>query len=164
MNNLKKFSTSDLCDEYLDKIKIAKPSGLKNYGGRKKFYGLIQTVKCFEDNPLVKKAIEQDGEGKVLIVDGASSLRCALLGDIMAGISVKNLWNGIIIAGCIRDSEALAVLDTGIMALNTNPLKSAKIGEGQENVIVHFAGIDFIPGEFVYCDEDGIIVSPELLI
>ena len=155
--------TTDLCDNYPDKVRIAEPIGFKDFGGVKLFSGKIETVKCFEDNSLVRKALEQNGEGKVLVVDGGGSMRCALLGDMLGDLGVKNKWNGIIVYGCIRDSAAMATLPLGVKALNTNPLKSNKRNEGQQNIPVHFAGIDFTPGEFVYCDEDGIIVSKESL-
>jgi len=154
---------TDLCDNNPDKVRVADPIGFKDFGGTKLFNGQIETVKCFEDNSFVRKALEQNGEGKVLVVDGGGSMRCALLGDMLGELGVKNKWNGIIVYGCIRDSAAMATLQIGVKALNTIPLKSNKRNEGQQNIPVHFAGIDFAPGEFVYCDEDGIIVSRERL-
>jgi regulator of ribonuclease activity A len=151
--------TSDLCDNYPDKVKAAAPVGFRDFGGKKIFSGKIHTVKCFENNPFVKNALEQNGEGKVLVVDGGGSVKCALFGDMLAELAIKNKWHGIIVNGCIRDSAALANLDIGVKALNVIPLKSGKKNEGQENVSVHFAGIDFNPAEYIYCDEDGIIVS-----
>ena len=156
--------TTDICDENPDNVKAAEPSGFKNFGGKKNFFGMIHTIKCFENNPFVRRALESDGTGKVLVVDGGGSLNVALLGDMLAGTGLKNNWSGIIINGCIRDSSDLSKLAIGVKALNTMPLKSRKKNEGEENITVNFAGIDFIPGEFVYCDDDGIIVSPENLI
>ena len=154
--------TTDLCDNNAEIVRVAAPLGFKDFGGKKNFFGKIQTVKCFEDNSFVRRVLEQDGEGKVLVVDGGGSLRCALLGDMMGELAVKNNWSGIIVYGCIRDSVAISQLPLGVMALNTNPLKSGKRNEGQANIpIIRFADIDFIPDEFVYCDEDGIIVSKE---
>ena len=153
--------TTDLCDAHPDKVNIAEPIGFKDFGAIKYFSGKIHTVKCFEDNSLVRKALEANGEGKVLIVDGGGSMRCALLGDMLADLAIKNKWSGIIVYGCIRDSEAIAKLALGVKALNTIPLKSNKRNEGQENITVRFAGTDFIPGQFVYCDCDGIIVAKE---
>ena len=155
--------TTDLCDNHAEKVKIAEPIGFKDFGGTRLFNGKIETVKCFEDNSFVRKALEQNGEGKVLIVDGGGSMRCALLGDMLGELGVKNKWNGIIVYGCIRDSAAISTLALGVKALNTIPLKSNKRNEGQQNIPVHFAGVDFIPGEFVYADEDGIIISKESL-
>ena len=155
--------TSDLCDNHNGKVRVADPIGFKDYGGKKDFYGKIRTVKCFEDNSFVRKTLEQTGEGDVLVVDGGGSMRCALLGDMLGEIAVNNKWSGIIVFGCIRDSAAVSLLQLGVKALNTNPLKSAKRNEGQENVVVQFAGLNFVPGEFVYCDEDGIVISNEKL-
>jgi len=155
--------TTDLCDNHPDKVCIAEPIGFKDFGGAKIFSGKIETVKCLEDNSFVRKTLEQNGEGKVLIVDGGGSMRCALLGDMLGELGVKNKWNGIIVYGCIRDSAAMSLLTLGVKALNTNPLKSNKRNEGLQNIPVRFAGVDFTPGEFVYCDEDGIIVSKEEL-
>lgn len=155
--------TTDLCDAHPEKVTIAEPIGFKDFGGNKIFNGQIETIKCFEDNSFVRKALEQNGEGKVLVVDGGGSMRCALLGDMLGELGVKNKWNGIIVYGCIRDSAAMATLTLGVKALNTIPLKSNKQNVGQQNIPVRFAGVSFIPGEFVYADEDGIIVSKESL-
>ena len=157
------FKTTDLCDEHPDKVSIAEPIGFKDFGGKRYFSGTIHTIKCFEDNSLVRKALESNGTGKVLVVDGGGSMRCALLGDMLADLAIKNKWSGIIIYGCIRDSEAIGQLSLGVKALNTIPLKSNKRNEGQENSTVRFAGTDFTPGRFVYCDSDGIIVAEEEL-
>ncbi len=156
--------TTDLCDDFADKIQIAEPAVFSDFGGRKIFSGKIHTIKCFENNPLVRKALEENGEGKVLVVDGGASMKCALLGDMLGEIAVKNKWKGIIVNGCIRDSAALGMLDLGVKALCAFPLKSGKKNEGQENVPVCFAGIDFNPGEYIYCDEDGVIVSKDELM
>jgi regulator of ribonuclease activity A len=155
--------TTDLCDKHPDKVRIAEPIGFKDYGGKKIFSGKIHTVKCFEDNSFVRKALETNGEGKVLVIDGRGSVRCALLGDMLGDLAIKNKWHGIIVYGCIRDSAAIGNLPLGVKALNTIPLKSNKKNVGEENIAVHFAGIDFNPDEFVYCDEDGIIVSKDEL-
>ena len=154
--------TTDLCDKHPDKVRVAEP-GFNDFGGAIDFSGIIHTIKCHEDNSLVRKALESNGTGKVLVVDGGGSLRCALLGDMLGDLAILNKWNGIIVYGCVRDSAALSLLPLGIKALDTIPLKSNKRNEGQENITVHFAGVDFIPGAFVYCDADGIIVSKEQL-
>lgn len=156
-----KIKTTDLCDEHIQNLKIAKPGMFRDYGGKKDFYGLIRTVKCLEDNSFVRKALEEPGEGKVLVIDGGASYNCALLGDMLGELAIKNKWNGIIVNGCIRDSAELLQLGLGVKALATHPLKSKKENKGEENVKVNFVGIDFSPGEFVYCDEDGIVVSAE---
>ena len=150
--------TTDLCDLYSDEISIAAPL-FNDYGGVKQFHGQIVTVKVFEDNVLVKETLGQKVDGNVLVVDGGGSLRCALLGDMLAGMAKENGWSGIVVNGCIRDSVEIATIDVGVKALNTLPLKSIKRGEGQKQIPVHFAGITFKPGDFLYADEDGLIVS-----
>jgi len=155
--------TADLCDKHSATLKIAEPIGFNNYGGHAAFMGKIHTVKCFENNHFVRAALEHNGEGKVLVVDGGGSMRCALLGDMLGELAVKNKWNGVIVYGCIRDSAAMAKLPLGVKALNTHPLKSVKKNEGEENVTLHIAGIDFIPGEYLYSDGDGIVLSEKAL-
>ncbi|HID81703.1 MAG TPA: putative 4-hydroxy-4-methyl-2-oxoglutarate aldolase [Chromatiales bacterium] len=157
------FKTADLCDEFSEHLQIAE-QGLRNFGGKKSFSGKIVTLKLFEDNSLVREALENDGTGQVLVVDGGASLRCALLGDILAGKAVKNNWDGIIINGCIRDSADIVLMDIGVKALATHPLKSVKKGAGESGVPVTFSGVIFRPGEFIYADEDGVIVSSKKLI
>ena len=159
-----KLSTADLCDEYAGRLKVSSPSGFKNFGRKKSFSGEIVTVKCHETNPKIRQTLESDGKGKVLVVDGGGSERCALMGDNMAELAIKNNWEGIVIYGSIRDSSAISELDIGVKALNVNPMKSGKKDEGETNISVSFANTEFIPGHFIYCDEDGIVVSMEKLI
>lgn len=154
--------TTDLSDLHPKKVQAAE-SLFRDFGGRKMFHGEIVTLKLFEDNSFVRKVLEQNGEGKVLVIDGGGSLRCALLGDQLGELAVKNKWNGVLVFGCVRDSEALSQLDLGIKALNTHPLKTEKRNEGQENITVRFAGVDFVPGTFIYADEDGVLVTSERL-
>lgn len=151
-------NTADLSDEFPDLVKVAEPL-FRDFGGLKKFHGAIHTLKVFEDNTLVRKALEQNGENKVLVIDGGGSLRCALLGGNLGVLAVKNKWGGIVIYGCVRDSAELKDLQLGVRALNSNPRKSVKRNEGQEQIKLNFAGIDFVPGHFLLADEDGIIVS-----
>ena len=129
------------------------------FGGRRAFHGPISTIRCFEDNSRVKEAVEGPGSGRVLVVDGGGSRRRALLGDKLGLAAVNNGWAGIIIYGCIRDSAELARMDLGVRALGTVPMRSEKKGAGERDVPVRFAGVTFRPGEFVYVDEDGIIVA-----
>ncbi|RTK97599.1 MAG: RraA family protein [Neisseriaceae bacterium] len=157
------FQTPDLCDENEGKVKVAIPM-FQAYGGKARFHGQIQTVKVFEDNVFVRDMLSEPGTGKVLVVDGGGSLRCALVGDLIAAMAQKNGWEGIIVYGCIRDSGVINGIDIGVRALNTNPLKSIKQGAGYKNVAVTFAGVTFEPGQFVYVDEDGIIVSETALL
>jgi regulator of ribonuclease activity A len=154
--------TTDLSDLHPKKVQAAE-SLFRDFGGRKMFHGEIVTLKIFEDNSFVRKALEQNGESKVLVIDGGGSLRCALLGDQLGELAVKNKWSGVLVFGCVRDSEALSQLDLGIKALNTHPLKTEKRNEGQENITVRFAGVDFVPGTFIYADEDGVLVTSERL-
>jgi len=134
-----------------------------NFGGRDSFGGEIVTIKCFEDNSRVKEQVELDGTGKVLVVDGGGSLRNALLGDMLAEKAAKNHWQGLVIYGCVRDVDVLAQTDVGVQALASHPLKSVRRGIGELNVPVTFAGVTFRPGEYIYADNNGVIVSPSPL-
>lgn len=154
--------TADLCDGHEDELQIADPV-LKNFGGRRAFHGPISTVKVFEDNSLVRDALESPGEGRVLVVDGGGSLRCALVGDSMARIAEDSGWAGMIIYGCIRDSAEIGRMSIGLKALSTNPKRSVKRGEGQWEVPVNFAGVTFRPGEYLYSDEDGLVIAARAL-
>jgi len=156
------YLTPDLCDSYPELVRVLEPM-LHNFGGRDSFGGEIVTVKCFEDNSLVKEAAATDGHGKVLVVDGGASLRRALLGDMIAEKAVENGWEGFIIYGCIRDVDAIAALDLGVQALGAIPLKTEKRGIGDLNIAVTFGGVTFNPGEYVYADNNGVLVSAEPL-
>lgn len=157
------FNTNDLYDDYLEDIQVAAPI-FQNFGGRKKFYGEICTVKAFEDNSYIKSSFEQDGRGKVLVVDGGGSLHCAMMGDQVAGLGLRHGWEGIIIHGCIRDSIEVGKLDFGVRALATIPRKTIKRKQGVCDIKLHFAGINFVPGHYVYADEDGIVTAEKALI
>jgi regulator of ribonuclease activity A len=135
----------------------------QHYGGRPSFSGQIVTLKVFEDNSLVREALADEGHGKVLVIDGGGSLRCALVGDQLAILAQKNGWEGIVVYGCIRDSEDISHIDLGLRALNTHPLKSIKKGIGDRNVAVSFGGVTFRPGEWIYVDGDGAVVSDQPL-
>ena len=154
-------ATADLVDLYGDALaSVALP--FRSFGGRTRFSGAVVTLKCFEDNALLKSTLaqHQDPEGKVLVVDGGGSYRSALVGDVIAGIAVDRRWAGLVVYGVVRDSLALSQLPIGIKALGTNPAKSSKTGTGQVNVTVDIAGVRFGPGDTVFCDEDGIVVKP----
>lgn len=157
------FNSNDLYDEHLESIQVAAPI-FKNFGGRKKFYGKIHTVKAFEDNTYIKEAFAEDGAGKVLVVDAAGSLRCAMMGDQVAALGKEHGWEGIIIFGCIRDSMEVGKLDFGVKALATIPRKTIKRQQGVRNIPVHFSGVHFTPEHYVYSDEDGILISDRPLI
>lgn len=159
-----KFKTADLCDKNKGKVVIADVIGLKNYGKNKRFYGKMQTLQCYEDHGCVEKILETDGTGKVLVVHGEGSLHCALVGDRLASLAIKNNWNGVIVYGAIRDSVKIGTLPIGLLALATYPISKVSDNNWQENIHVHFAGITFSPGNYVYCDEDGVITSPVKLL
>lgn len=135
----------------------------RSYGRRTRFAGEIVTVDCIEDNALVKQALQDPGQGKVLVVDGHGSLRCALMGDVIAGIGVANGWEGVVIHGAVRDVAALRELDLGVLALGSNPAKSAKRGTGIDGPAVRFGGVTFPPGGWLVADEDGLLVSANRL-
>lgn len=154
--------TADLYDRYEDELAVPEPLFI-DFGGHTEFQGRVETVKVFESNPLVRELIEQPGEGRVLVVDGGGSRRCALVGDVMANIAAKNGWHGLVIFGCIRDAKELKQLPIGIKALATNPARSAKRAEGLSQVPVHFGGIEIRPGQYLYSDTDGIVVADRQL-
>jgi len=156
------WSTPDLCDAHPD-VRVLAPM-LRNFGGHAAFGGEIVTVKCFEDNSLVKEQAAQPGDGKVLVVDGGGSLRKALLGDLIAASAVQNGWAGLIIYGCVRDVDALARLPLGVQALAAIPVKTEKRGIGDLNVPLTFGGVTFHPGEFAYADNNGVLVSARALL
>lgn len=156
------YLTPDLCDAYPDLVRVVEPM-FNNYGGRRSFGGHIVTIKCFEDNSLVREQVAQTGTGKVLVVDAGGSLRRACLGDMLAEKAVENGWEGILMYGCIRDVDAIGALDLGVQALNTHPMKTDKKGIGELNVVVTFGGVTFTPGEFLYADNNGVIVSSRSL-
>ena len=133
---------------------------MRGYGLKTRFSGPISTVRCFEDNSQVRAALEEPGQGRVLVVDGGASIRCALVGDMMAELGMKNGWEGMVIYGCIRDSVLISNLDIGIKALGTNPRRSVKRGIGERDIALNFGDATFSPGDWLYADEDGILFSP----
>ncbi len=160
--------TTDLLDnnEALiknEQLRILAPM-FQRYGGKTAFAGSIVTLKIFEDNSLVRTVLGEPGSGKVLVIDGGGSLRCALLGDQLADMAVKNGWEGVAVYGCIRDSAAINALPLGVRALNTHPLKTVKKNVGERDVPVSFGGVTLKPGEWLCADEDGVIVSTTPLI
>ena len=161
------FKTPDLCDQFEPElgtaIRVVAPM-FKVYGGRKTFRGQIVTLKLFEDNSLVRTAFAEDGKGKVLVIDGGGSLRCALVGDQLAILAKKNGWEGVVVYGCIRDSGDINGIDIGVRALDTHPQKSIKKNVGDRDIAVTFGGVTFQPGEYLYADEDGVLVSNHPLL
>lgn len=161
------FATADLCDRHEEQLRagtlrIVEPM-FRSFGGRPAFHGPIATLKLFEDNSFVRKALEQPGAGRVLVVDGGGSLRRALIGDQLAALGVKNGWAGIVVYGCIRDSAAIADMDIGVVALATHPQKTDKKNVGEADVPVTFGGVTFRPGEWLYGDLDGILITESAL-
>lgn len=156
------FKTADLCDEYSDDIEVCEPL-FQNYGGRTRFAGPIATIKCFEDNSRVRELVAEPGNARVLVVDAGGSMRRAVLGDMLGQRAVDNGWQGVVLFGCVRDTAALAQMPLGIRALGALPMKTDKRDEGQRDQAVRFAGVTFRPNDWLYADEDGIIVARRAL-
>jgi regulator of ribonuclease activity A len=152
--------TADLYDTYEERLQVCEP-GFQHFGGIRSFHGQIATLKCFEDNSLVSKHLGQPGMGRILVVDGGGSLRCAMLGDILAKKAVDNGWAGVLMFGCVRDVEDIGRMPLGVLALASNPRKSIKKDVGEAGIPVSFAGVTFRPGEWLYADQDGVVVLPE---
>lgn len=161
------FATCDLCDAHkndTDGDFRVLPPVFKDYGKHLKFAGQVSTVKCFEDNTLVKAAVDSPGHGRVLVVDGGASLRRALVGGNLGKAAAKNGWAGVIVDGCVRDSAELSECDVGIRALGLMPLPTEKRNEGQTDVPVQVQGVWVRPGDWLYADEDGVVVASKALI
>ncbi|WP_342023414.1 ribonuclease E activity regulator RraA [Arthrobacter citreus] len=151
-------STADLYDQHGENL-ASVPLQFQNLGGHTAFTGPIRTIRCMEDNGLVKSTLNSPGDGAVLVVDGGGSLNSALMGDMIAGAAVANGWAGVVINGAIRDRGAIAGLPLGVKALGSNPRKSAKDSAGEVDVTVEFGGVAFRPGAVLYADGDGILVE-----
>ncbi|MGB1263646.1 MAG: putative 4-hydroxy-4-methyl-2-oxoglutarate aldolase [Cognaticolwellia sp.] len=152
----------DLFDDHADKLSLAQPL-FNDYGGKTIFYGEIVTVSCVNDNSKVKELVATDGSNKVMVVDGSASITRALLGDMLAEQAVKNGWQAIVINGCIRDAGTIATLPLGVKALGCCPIKTEKLGKGEINTVISFAGLTFIPGQTIYGDSNGLAISKTLL-
>jgi regulator of ribonuclease activity A len=150
--------TTDLCDDHEARVRAAAPI-FRDYGGRAEMAGPATTLVVHEDNALVRAALEEPGRGRVLVVDGGGSLRAALVGGNLAALAQKNGWAGVVVHGCVRDTDELAAADVAIKALAAHPKKSQKTGAGERDVTVSFAGVSIAPGEWVYGDRDGLIVA-----
>lgn len=151
-------ATADLWDERGDSLHSLSVS-LADFGGMRRFSGPARTVRCFEDNALLKSIVSTPGDGAVLVVDGGGSIRTALMGDMIAAIALENGWSGIVINGAVRDRTALAALPLGIKALASNPRKSGKTGAGEADIVITIGDADIAPGRTVYADEDGVVVE-----
>jgi regulator of ribonuclease activity A len=149
--------TADLVDDIGPDVRSCDVQ-FSQYGGRSQFAGPISTVRCFQDNAMLKSMLSEPGDGGVLVIDGGGSLHTALVGDVIAALGRDSGWAGLIINGAVRDAATLRTLDIGIKALGTNPRKSTKTGVGKRDVLVKLGGVTFTPGDIAYCDDDGIVV------
>lgn len=161
------FATCDICDANEDKLAIGTlavlPPVFKSFGRRAGFSGPATTLKVFEDNPLVRTTLEGSGNGNVLVVDGGGSLRCALVGGNLGKLAEKNGWAGIVVFGCIRDSDEINACEIGVRALATHPQRSMRKGQGERDIRVSIAGVAVNPGDWIYADADGVLVSSDKL-
>ncbi|MBP9604486.1 MAG: ribonuclease E activity regulator RraA [Chromatiaceae bacterium] len=154
---LHSLKTTDLSDEWGDKAQICAPL-FRDYGGRTDFHGPIATVRCPDDNSKVRELLGEPGQGRVLVIEADASLRCAMLGDLLAQQAVDNGWAGVLVHGYIRDSADMVHMPLGVKALGTFPRKSDKRGLGETQVTLSFAGVEFRPGDMLYADADGVLV------
>lgn len=157
------FKTADLSDEHEGRVQIVLP-GLRSFGGKRRFHGEMVTIRALGDFSQVREQVRSSGEGRVLVVDNAATLHCAVLGDLLAAAAVENGWQGVIVNGCIRDSADIASMSIGVKALATVPARGDRQGRGDVNVELAFLGAVFRPGDYLYADEDGILLSPRALI
>jgi regulator of ribonuclease activity A len=153
----------DLCDQHGAALQVADPL-FHNFGGKPLFYGQAVTLSCYEDNSLVRELVTRPGQGRVMVIDGGGSLRRALLGDQLALKAAEQGWEGILIHGAVRDVGTLATLALGVKALAACPVKTEKRGQGELDAVVSFAGVTIHPGDYVYADLNGVVVSATRLI
>ena len=154
--------TADLYDEHGEHLQVCEPL-FRHFGGERKFMGQIVTIRCFEDNSRIAEMVATPGNDRVLVIDAGGSLRCAVLGDRLAQKAVDQGWSGLLIHGCIRDCRDIGQMPLGVLALATNPRKTVKLGVGEVDVVIQFAGVTFRPGAYLYADEDGVVVSEQSL-
>lgn len=156
------YNTSELCDIYLDQVDVVEPM-FSSYGGRSSFGGQVTTIKCFEDNGLIREVLQQSGMGRVLLIDGGGSLRRALVDADVAQLAASNEWEGLIVYGCVRHVDELDELEIGIQAMASTPVGADQQGIGEVDVAVNFGGVTFLPEDHIYADSTGVILSPEPL-
>ena len=149
--------TADLVDDIGAEVRSCDVQ-FRQFGARTQFAGPVSTVRCFEDNALLKSVLSEPGAGRVLVIDGAGSLHTALVGDVIADLARANGWSGLVVYGAIRDAATLRGIDIGIKALGTNPRKSTKTGAGERDVTVELGGVTFVPGDIAHSDDDGIVI------
>ncbi|KZN32006.1 ribonuclease activity regulator protein RraA [Pseudoalteromonas luteoviolacea S2607] len=157
------YSTSDLCDHFADAIDVLEPMFI-NFGGQSAFSGRIKTVKCFENNEVIAEVLQQDGTGRVLLVDGGGSTRRALIDIDLAELATDNNWQGIVVYGAVRHVEELEECELGIQAIASIPVAADSEGAGVQGIPVNFAGVSFFDDDFLYADSTGIIISAEELL
>ena len=151
--------TADICDKFGTAAAVC-ATQFRHYGSQRRFSGEVATVRCFEDNALMRATLTGPGHGRILVVDGGGSLESALMGDNIADLAAGSGWSGVIINGAVRDVGQLRETDLGILALGSNPRRSGKTGAGAVGEPVAFGGVTFTPGDLVYADEDGVVVLP----
>lgn len=156
------YNTSELCDMYTETVDVLAPI-FEHYGGLTSFGGQVQTIKCFEDNAIILNVVANDGTGKVLVIDGGGSIRCALIDAEIAELAAENGWEGIICNGAVREVDALEDINIGIMALNSIPVGADDQGIGEDDIAINFAGVTFLPDDHLYADSTGAILSADPL-
>lgn len=156
------YNTSELCDTFAEHVDVLDPI-FEHYGGITSFGGQVQTLKCFEDNALIATILQQDGRGKVLVIDGGGSTRRGLIDAEIAELATENNWEGLVVYGSVREVDALEDLNIGILALNSIPVSADDQGIGEEDVAVNFAGVTFLPDDHLYADSTGTILSADPL-
>ncbi|ANO33874.1 ribonuclease E activity regulator RraA [Vibrio breoganii] len=156
------YNTSALCDVYLDQVDVVEPM-FSNFGGSASFAGQVTTIKCFEDNGLIRSVLEQDGQGRVLLIDGGGSLRRALIDAEIASLAEENEWEGLVVYGSVREIDELEDMSIGIQALASIPVGASQTDVGELDVPVNFGGVSFLPEDYLYADNTGIILSQEPL-
>ena len=155
--------TADLIDEHAADLKLVHLP-FRRFGAKRRFFGQAQTIKCFEDNTLIRAQLETPGDARVLVVDAGGSTRVAVLGDMLADLAIQNSWAGIVLNGAIRDSVEINRMETLVFALATSPVKSAKEGWGKVGIAIDIGGVTIAPGNWVYADADGVLVSPRQFV
>lgn len=155
-------NTCDLCDRHDAQVRVLELP-LRDYGGRIGFDGIVSTIKAYEDNSLLRDAVAEPGNGRVLVIDGGGSLRRSMLGDLLAAKALENGWAGVVVFGAIRDSAAIGAMALGVKALGTCPRKTDKLGQGLRDVPVWFGGLVIRPGEWLCADADGVVLADAVL-
>ncbi|MBD1573121.1 ribonuclease E activity regulator RraA [Vibrio sp. S17_S38] len=156
------YNTSALCDIYLDQVDVVEPM-FSNFGGLSSFAGQVTTVKCFEDNGIIRSVLQEEGTGRVLLIDGGGSLRRALIDAELAILAEENSWEGIVIYGSVREVDDLEERQVGIQALAAIPVGATQNNIGEIDVPVNFGGVTFLPEDYLYADNTGVILSQEPL-